>query len=108
MAEHESSLAVLVDFENMARPGAKGRGDFDIHLVLNRLAEDMPGRVLEKPTILGVEKLDDSGVTIRSIVKTPPFKNADVLREWRRRIIEEFDRSGIRFVQKEGIAGRPS
>jgi hypothetical protein len=44
MAEHESSLAVLVDFENMARPGAKGRGDFDIHLVLNRLAEK--GRVL--------------------------------------------------------------
>jgi hypothetical protein len=31
LAEHESSLAVLVDFENMARPGAKGRNDFDIH-----------------------------------------------------------------------------
>jgi moderate conductance mechanosensitive channel len=82
---------------------------FDVlQRVGNGLAEDMPGRVLEKPTVLGVEKLDDSGVTIRSIVKTPPFKNADVLREWRRRIIEEFDRSGIRFVQKEGIVGRPS
>ncbi|MGD9696370.1 MAG: NYN domain-containing protein [Thermoleophilia bacterium] len=46
MAEHESALAVLVDFENMARPGAKGRGDFDIHLVLDRLAEK--GRVLVK------------------------------------------------------------
>ena len=46
MAEHESSLAVLVNFENMARPGAKGRGDFDIHLVLDRLAEK--GRVLVK------------------------------------------------------------
>ncbi|MEQ9093210.1 MAG: NYN domain-containing protein, partial [Miltoncostaeaceae bacterium] len=46
MAEHESSLAVLVDFENMARPGAKGRGDFDIHLILNRLAEK--GRVIVK------------------------------------------------------------
>ncbi|MFN8111202.1 MAG: NYN domain-containing protein [Thermoleophilia bacterium] len=44
--EHESSLAVLVDFENMARPGVKGRGDFDIHLVLNRLADK--GRVLVK------------------------------------------------------------
>ena len=40
MAERESSLAVLVNFENMARPGAKGRADFDIHLVLNRLAEN--------------------------------------------------------------------
>ena len=46
MAEHESSLAVLVDFENMARPGIKGRGDFDIHLVLNRLSDK--GRVLVK------------------------------------------------------------
>jgi uncharacterized protein (TIGR00288 family) len=46
VAEHESNLAVLVDFENMARPGAKGRGDFDIHLVLNRLADK--GRVLVK------------------------------------------------------------
>ena len=46
MAEHESALAVLVDFENMARPGIKGRGDFDIHLVLDRLAEK--GRVLVK------------------------------------------------------------
>jgi uncharacterized protein (TIGR00288 family) len=46
LAERESSLAVLVDFENMARPGAKGRADFDIHLVLNRLAEK--GRVIVK------------------------------------------------------------
>jgi len=46
VAEHESSLAVLVDFENMARPGVKGRGDFDIHLVLNRLSDK--GRVLVK------------------------------------------------------------
>jgi uncharacterized protein (TIGR00288 family) len=42
----EPSLAVLVDFENMARPGAKSRGDFDIQLVLSRLAEK--GRVLVK------------------------------------------------------------
>ena len=42
----EQVLAVLVDFENMARPGSKSRGDFDIHLVLNRLAEK--GRVIVK------------------------------------------------------------
>jgi NYN domain len=47
VAEPESSaLCVLVDYENMARPGVKGRGDFDIHLVLNRLADK--GRVLVK------------------------------------------------------------
>ncbi len=44
MAEHV--LAVLVDFENMARPGAKSRGDFDINLVLSRLSEK--GRVVVK------------------------------------------------------------
>jgi small conductance mechanosensitive channel len=65
-----------------------------------RLAQEWPESVLEQPTILGVEKIDDSGVTIRSIVKTPPFKNADVLREWRFRAKEEFDRAGIRFAQK--------
>ena len=65
-----------------------------------RLAQDWPDRVLEKPSVLGVEKLDDTGITVRSIVKTPPFKQADVMREWRRRVIEEFDKAEIRFVQK--------
>jgi small-conductance mechanosensitive channel len=69
----------------------------------DRLAEDWPDRFLEKPAILGIEKLDDTGVTIRSIVKTPPFKNADVLREWRRRVKDEFDRSGIELVRKTVI-----
>jgi len=69
----------------------------------NRLAQDWPDRVLDRPTILGVEKIDDSGVTVRSIVKTPPFKNADVLREWRLRAIEEFDRAGIRFAQRAAV-----
>jgi small-conductance mechanosensitive channel len=69
----------------------------------DRLAEDWHDRLLEKPSILGVEKLDDLGVTIRSIVKTPPFKNADVLREWRRRVKDEFDRSGIELVRRTVI-----
>jgi small-conductance mechanosensitive channel len=64
------------------------------------LAQDWPDRVLETPTVLGVEKLDDNGVTIRCIVKTPPFKQADVMREWRRRVKDEFDRTGIEFTQK--------
>jgi small conductance mechanosensitive channel len=65
-----------------------------------RLAQDWPDRVLDQPTVLGVEKLDDSGVTVRCIVKTPPFKQADVLREWRRRVKDEFDRCGVQFAQK--------
>jgi small conductance mechanosensitive channel len=66
----------------------------------NRLAKDFPDRVLELPNVLGVEKLDDTGVTLRSVVKTPPFKQADVLREWRKRVKLEFDRSRIQFAQK--------
>jgi small-conductance mechanosensitive channel len=73
-----------------------------------RLAQDLPDRVLEQPSVLGVEKLDDSGVTIRCIVKTPPFKQPDVLREWRRRVKEEFDRAGIQFAQKYDSLTLPS
>jgi moderate conductance mechanosensitive channel len=76
----------------------------NVFQVLNRinirLAQDLSHEILEKPTLLGVERLDDSGVTIRLIVKTPPLKQADVAREWRRRIKEEFDRAGIEFASK--------
>ena len=46
MPDREPAIAVLVDYENMARPGVKGRNDFDIELVLSRLADK--GRVLVK------------------------------------------------------------
>ena len=65
-----------------------------------QLARDWPDRVLDQPAVLGIEKLDDSGVTIRSIVKTPAFKKDDVLREWRRRVKEEFGRAAIEFTDK--------
>jgi moderate conductance mechanosensitive channel len=65
-----------------------------------RLAEDQPDRVLEQPVVLGVERLDDSGVMIRSIVKTPPFKKDDVVREWRRLVKDEFDKAGIELARK--------
>jgi moderate conductance mechanosensitive channel len=68
-----------------------------------RLAEGWPERILEHPSVLGVEKLDDSGVTIRSVVKTPPFKNSDVAREWRRLVKEEFDRAGIQLAQRSSV-----
>jgi small conductance mechanosensitive channel len=63
-----------------------------------RLAEDFPDRISDRPQVLGIEKLEPAGLTIRCIAKTPPFKQADVLREWRRRVKEEFDRNGIEFV----------
>ena len=65
-----------------------------------RLAQDLPHEILDKPTLLGVEKLNEDGVTIRAIVKTLPLKQADVTREWKRRIKDEFDRAGIEFATK--------
>jgi moderate conductance mechanosensitive channel len=79
----------------------------NVFLVLNRinmrLAQDLAHEILDKPTLLGVEKLDDSGVTVRVIVKTPPLKQADVTREWKRRIKDEFDRAGIEFATKSPV-----
>ena len=71
-----------------------------LNRINQRLAQDLPDEILDKPTLLGVEKLDDTGVTIRAIVKTPPLKQADVTREWKRRIKDEFDRAGIEFATK--------
>jgi small conductance mechanosensitive channel len=65
-----------------------------------RLAQDWPDRVLEQPTIFGIDKLDDTGVMVRSAVKTPAFKKDDVLREWRRRVKEEFSRTGIELTDR--------
>ncbi len=48
--------------------------------------------ILEKPTILGVNSLDDSAVTIKMIIKTAPLKQWEVAREFRRRVKNEFDR----------------
>ena len=64
-------------------------------VVGDRLHEDWPDRVTEKPTILGIEQLAQDGVMIRCVTKTPPMKQWEVMREWRRRIKEEFERQGI-------------
>ena len=65
-----------------------------------RLYNDWPDRVLERPAILGVEDLSTDGVKIRLIAKTSPLKQWDVMRDWRKRIKEEFDRSGIEMPQR--------
>ena len=77
-----------------------------IFAILTRIAQglvrDFPERVLEQPTILGVDKLGPDGPTIKCVVKTPPTKQWDVTREWLRRIKEEFDKEGI------DLASRPT
>jgi small-conductance mechanosensitive channel len=51
--------------------------------------------LLGDPEVPGIEKLGDSGVVVRVMVKTLPLKQWDVARELRRRIKLRFDREGI-------------
>ena len=46
MAETERTLAVFIDFENLAIGFKHRRGDFDIHKILERLVEK--GKVIVK------------------------------------------------------------
>jgi small conductance mechanosensitive channel len=76
------------------------------------LARDMSGRVTEKPTIVGIQRITGASVTIRLAAKTLPTEQAPVTHEWRRRIKETFDKEGIRlaespagFLQSSPLAG---
>ncbi len=50
---------------------------------------------LEPLSILGVDKLDHAGITIRALIKTPPLQQWAVGREFRYRIKQAFDQAGI-------------
>jgi moderate conductance mechanosensitive channel len=51
--------------------------------------------IVEEPVVPGVERFDDSAVTIRVMFKTLPLKQWDVARQYRRRIKNRFDSDGI-------------
>ncbi len=62
-----------------------------------KLAEDPEWEplIVEEPTVPGIERFDDSAVTIRVMFKTLPLKQWDVARQYRRRIKRRFDDEGI-------------
>jgi small-conductance mechanosensitive channel len=68
-----------------------------------RLLDEQKGSVLDKPQILGIEKLSEVGAIVRLAVKTPPTQKAVVSREWRRFILEALDREGIELSTNKGI-----
>jgi small conductance mechanosensitive channel len=68
-----------------------------------RLLEEFKEQVLDRPAILGIEKLSDQGATVRLAVKTLPSKQAELTREWRRLIREVLDNEGIELSQKKEI-----
>ena len=58
--------------------------------------EDWRPKLLEVPTVAGVESVTGTSVTIRVIAKCAPNEHWGVQRELRERIKEAFDREGVR------------
>ncbi len=61
-----------------------------------QMREEKPLEIIEDPTMLGVDKVSSTAVTIRLLVKTAANKHADVGRELRRLIKLAFDKEGIK------------
>ncbi len=68
-----------------------------IHQVAADMAQETHWRdlILETPLMLGVDRLDYVGATVRIWIKTKPLKQFDVAREYRRRLKIAFDKHGI-------------
>src|SRR5688572_3939002 len=67
--------------------------------VNDTLAKSLRQWIVDKPSIVGIEKMTGTGITIRLAVRTVPDKQAQVMHEWRMRIKENFDREGIQLAE---------
>jgi small-conductance mechanosensitive channel len=56
---------------------------------------DWRARLVEEPSVLGVDELADSAVNVRMVLTTQPGKQFEVGRELRRRVKNRFDEEGI-------------
>ena len=69
--------------------------------VLTRLADELQAdptfatTILEKPTILGVDKIDGRSIVYPVTLRVRPNQKDPVLREFRRRIVLTFEKEGI-------------
>ncbi len=64
----------------------------------DRLAEDLQADLMDKPAVMGVEKLVGIGTKVRVAVKAKPTRQGSVEYEWRRRIKEAFEKEGIELA----------
>lgn len=85
---------------SVARKEELGRVFAILTRVGERLALDMSESVLDKPSVVGVEKLTGAGTKVRVAVKVVPSKHGDIEHEWRRRIKEAFDKEEIQLVKE--------
>jgi small conductance mechanosensitive channel len=72
--------------------------------VNDALSKSQGESIIDKPAIIGIEKLTGNGITIRLAARTYPQKQGEVALEWRRRIKETFDREGIQLAENLRIA----
>jgi moderate conductance mechanosensitive channel len=63
-----------------------------VKAVVDELWEDpdWSARILEEPEVLGVEKIANTGITLRTLIKTRPAEQFKVMREMRRRVCDAF------------------
>ena len=83
---------------SVARREELGRVFAILTRVGDTLGRDLSEFLLDKPAVIGVEKLTGMGTKIRVAVRTLPLRQGDVEHEWRRRIKEAFDKEGIQLV----------
>jgi small conductance mechanosensitive channel len=75
--------------------------------------DDWRGSIIGEPDMLGVDKVTESGVVVKFMVKTQPDKLFPVRREMLRRIVKRFAELGIqitvpqRILVRDGIGGEP-
>jgi small conductance mechanosensitive channel len=58
-------------------------------------AKENAGVLVEGPSVLGVQELGESGITIRVVARTKPMEQWNVERQLKRQIKERFDQLGI-------------
>ncbi len=65
--------------------------------------EDFKGRVIEEPSVWGVQELGLDGVVVRLALKTAPLEQWAVAREMRARIKARFDHEGIEMPLPQSV-----
>ena len=65
--------------------------------------EDFTGRVIEEPSVWGVQELGPDGVLVRVALKTAPLEQWAVAREMRQRIKARFDLEGIEIPYAQRV-----
>ncbi|MDC0833681.1 mechanosensitive ion channel family protein [Geitlerinema sp. CS-897] len=70
---------------------------------------DWSDRILDPTLLIGVERVDETGIGILMWIKTQPIEQWNVEREYRRRLKLAFDEAGIRIgIPQQTIALRES